>query len=93
MVGQVSTDLTRFLCKLEEIGDCSSPLILSHVSRNDIILGYLSHWQKCKDLGKEWSGALILAAGSSRVGLEREIEPHILDTMRAMDVPVSEWVF
>ena len=66
----------------------SSPLILSHVSRNDVILGYLSHWQKCKDTGQEWTGALILAAGSSRVGLEKEIQPHILDTIRAMDVPV-----
>lgn len=72
---------------MEEV-DSPSPLILSHVSRNDVILGYLSHWQKCKDTGQEWTGALVLAAGSSRVGLEQEIQSHILDTIKAMDVPV-----
>mmetsp|Transcript_12556 Transcript_12556/g.18968 ORF Transcript_12556/g.18968 Transcript_12556/m.18968 type:complete len:384 (-) Transcript_12556:134-1285(-) len=83
----VATDLTRFLQK-QELNQRESPLFLSHVSRNDIILGYLSHWQKCKARGISFRGALILAAGSTRVGKDREIQSHVLDTIKAMDVPV-----
>ena len=85
---QVATDLTRFLHKLED-DVSSSPLILSHYTRNDVILGYLSHWQKCKARGRDWRGALILASGSdSAIGKSRAVHSHIMDTIKAMNVPV-----
>lgn len=85
----MATDLNRFLDRLQR-HDSTSPIILSHMSRNDIILGYLSHWQKCKAKGKHWTGSLVLATGSSRDedGAETEILPHVLETIVAMDVPV-----
>ena len=94
-VTMVATNLTRFLERLEinaanHQDDTKSPLILSHVTRNDIILGYLSHWQKCKALGQEWRGALVLASGSNPnapSGIET-LQPHVLSTILAMDVPV-----
>jgi BioD-like phosphotransacetylase family protein len=76
--------VTRFLYKLEE--DTSlTPVILTHITRNDIILAYLSHWQKCRVRGSEWKGALIVAAGSST---DRSLHHHVLDTIQAMDAPV-----
>jgi BioD-like phosphotransacetylase family protein len=77
------------LQKLEE-DDGKSPLILSHYTRNDVILGYLSHWQKCKARGKPWTGALILATGSEerRIAGDRAVHSHIMDTIKAMNVPV-----
>lgn len=94
-VTMVATNLTRFLERLQinfdkNQDDTKSPLILSHVTRNDIILGYLSHWQKCKALGREWTGALVLASGSNPngpSGLET-LQAHVLSTIVAMDCPV-----
>jgi BioD-like phosphotransacetylase family protein len=82
---QVATDVTRFLDKLEE-GTAQAPVILTHITRNDIILAYLSHWQKCRVRGSEWKGALIVAAGSS--SQDRVLHHHVLDTIQAMDAPV-----
>jgi BioD-like phosphotransacetylase family protein len=94
-VTMVATNLTRFLERLQINFDTNqhgtkSPLILSHVTRNDIILGYLSHWQKCKSLGIEWTGALVLASGSNpNAPSGREtLQAHVLSTIVAMDVPV-----
>lgn len=95
-VTMVATDLTRFLVRLQNNFDTNqhsstkSPLILSHVTRTDIILGYLSHWQKCKALGIEWRGALVLASGSNpNAPSGREtLQAHVLSTIVAMDVPV-----
>ncbi len=61
-------------------------MILTHITRNDIILGYLSHWQKCQLRSSNWKGLLIVAAGTS--GSERSLHHHVLDTIQAMDVPV-----
>lgn len=94
-VTMVATNLTRFLERLQinfekNLDSTKSPLILSHVTRNDIILGYLSHWQKCKALGREWTGALVLASGSNpNAPSGREtLQSHVLSTIVAMDVPV-----
>jgi BioD-like phosphotransacetylase family protein len=94
-VTMVATNLTRFLERLQinfdkNQDDTRSPLILSHVTRNDIILGYLSHWQKCKVLGQKWTGCLVLASGSDVNGPSgREtLQAHVLTTILAMDVPV-----
>jgi len=94
-VTMVATNLTRFLERLQINFDTNqhgtkSPLILSHVTRNDIILGYLSHWQKCKALGIEWTGALVLASGSDKNarGGKETLQAHVLTTIIAMDVPV-----
>jgi BioD-like phosphotransacetylase family protein len=94
-VTMVATNLTRFLERLqinfdENKDNTRSPLILSHVTRNDIILGYLSHWQKCKALGHEWTGALVLASGSNPNGPSgvETLQAHVLSTIVAMDCPV-----
>lgn len=80
--------MTRFLQKLEQ-DEGTSPLILSHYTRTDVILGYLSHWQKCKATGKPWTGALVLAAGSEVGDAKiRMVHSHAMDTIKAMNVPV-----
>jgi hypothetical protein len=40
------------------------PLVVTHVTRNDIILGFLAHAQKLKQDGQPFGGALVCTTNS-----------------------------
>ncbi|CAM9537143.1 unnamed protein product [Scytosiphon promiscuus] len=75
-----ATGLRVFLEKLE----CAppNPLVVTHCTRDDIVLGFLAHAQNCKELGKSFGGALVLT------GLDRRPMTYVEDLLRMHDIPV-----
>jgi hypothetical protein len=54
------TGLRLFVEMLEKDSRRSEfPLVVTHVTRNDIILGFLAHAQKLKQDGQPFGGALV----------------------------------
>ena len=54
------TGLTLFLEKLgSDTRRADFPLVVTHVTRNDIILGFLAHAQMLKKDGHSFGGALV----------------------------------
>lgn len=52
--------LNLFVEKLEELRE--APLIVTHVTRHDIILGFLAHAQRLQNEGLSFTGALVITA-------------------------------
>jgi hypothetical protein len=70
----VTTGLRRFLRRaFEERGSTwRRPLLITHVTRDDLLLGFLAHHQKMMKLqggevggATDWAGAMILSMGAS----------------------------
>ncbi|CAM9433916.1 unnamed protein product [Hapterophycus canaliculatus] len=75
-----ATGLRVFLEKLE----CapSNPLVVTHCTRDDIVLGFLAHAKNCKELGKDFGGALVLT------GLDRRPMTYVEELLKMHDIPV-----
>eukprot|EP00903_Cladosiphon_okamuranus_P012146 g11395.t1 len=75
-----ATGLRVFLEKLE----CAppNPLVVTHCTRDDIVLGFLAHAQNCKELGNSFGGALVLT------GLDLRPMAYVEDLLKMHDIPV-----
>lgn len=66
----VTTGLRRFLRRAFIDGRTTSPLFIAHATRDDLLLGYLAHWQRAGPRGSDWpgdwAGAFVLSTGASR---------------------------
>lgn len=85
-ISMIGTGLNRYLEKVMEASanNFNSPLYVTHVSRSDIILGFVAHSQKCKLEGKEYYGAMILSGPAA----SHSMMPYILDVIKTYDLPV-----
>ena len=80
----IATNLGRFLEKVTEADASSRPLFVTHVSRHDIILGFIAHAQKCKLEGRDYGGAMILSGPVPK----HTVMPYIVDMIKTYDLPV-----
>jgi hypothetical protein len=65
---QVVTDLRRFLNLLEaDAGQQTRTLYMTHCSRDDIILGFLSHCQRMRASGQTNFEAALMLCGHYKV--------------------------
>mmetsp|Transcript_10430 Transcript_10430/g.13224 ORF Transcript_10430/g.13224 Transcript_10430/m.13224 type:complete len:457 (-) Transcript_10430:150-1520(-) len=82
-INLVTTSLTRFLSNLRE--KPSRTLYLCHVTRDDIILGFLGEYQRRKRNGTPSEAALIICGRTKKYNLSKELRDIIgLDE----DIPV-----
>ncbi|CAM9796154.1 unnamed protein product [Laminaria digitata] len=75
-----ATGLRVFLEKLE----CapSNPLVVTHCTRNDIVLGFLAHAKKVKERRGEFGGALVLT------GHDLRPMTYVENLLKLHDIPV-----
>ncbi len=83
-INLVTTSLTQFLVNVRE--KPSRTLYLCHVTRDDIMLGFLSEFQRRKDLGEPFEGALIICGRSGKYELCEELRDMI--TYHTQDAPI-----
>eukprot|EP00611_Tribonema_gayanum_P003995 TRINITY_DN13223_c0_g1_i2.p3 TRINITY_DN13223_c0_g1~~TRINITY_DN13223_c0_g1_i2.p3 ORF type:complete len:126 (-),score=52.13 TRINITY_DN13223_c0_g1_i2:51-428(-) len=76
----VATGLKLFVDKLGALRE--APLIVTHVTRNDIILGFLAHAQRLQQEGHDFNGALVLT------GRQDPVIAYIMEMLSAQDLPV-----
>mmetsp|Transcript_13743 Transcript_13743/g.27408 ORF Transcript_13743/g.27408 Transcript_13743/m.27408 type:complete len:411 (-) Transcript_13743:782-2014(-) len=81
-INLVTTSLGRFLENLRV--KPTRTMYVTHVTRNDIILGYLGEYQRKVAEGKEFEAALVLCGRKPRY----DIFPEIKDMIRSLDAPV-----
>lgn len=69
----VTTGLRRFLRRafIDRLGaKAARPLFIAHATRDDLLLGYLAHWQRAGPRGSDWpgdwAGAFVLSTGASK---------------------------
>jgi phosphate acetyltransferase len=80
----VTSGLRRFLVKLSS-NEYNDTLFVTHASRNDIILGYLSHGQNYEArTGEKFNGGLILTG----VPPVDQPQPYIMDIIKSANLPV-----
>lgn len=75
-INLVTTSLTQFLVNVRE--KPSRTLYLCHVTRDDIILGFLSEFQRRKDLNEPYEGALIICGRAEKYELCEELRDMIM---------------
>ncbi|CAM9220060.1 unnamed protein product [Ectocarpus sp. 13 AM-2016] len=75
-----ATDLHVFLEKLE----CapSNPLVVTHCTRDDIVLGFLAHARNSKERGHSFGGAMVLT------GLDLRPMDYVEELLKMHDIPV-----
>lgn len=81
----VTSGLRRFLAKLAS-NEYNNTLFVTHASRNDIILGFLSHFQtyQARGEGKQFNGGLILTG----VPPVDQPQAYIMDIIKQSMAPV-----
>lgn len=77
----VATGLRLFVEKLQVSAD-PNPLVVTHTTRNDIILGLLAHAHELQRNNKPFQGALVLT------GREGSILDYIHNMLVMQDIPV-----
>ncbi|CBJ30345.1 conserved unknown protein [Ectocarpus siliculosus] len=75
-----ATDLHVFLEKLE----CAppNPLVVTHCTRDDIVLGFLAHARNSKERGHSFGGAMVLT------GLDLRPMDYVEELLKIHDIPV-----
>ncbi|CAM9588386.1 unnamed protein product [Chrysoparadoxa australica] len=76
----VATDVRIFMEKMKIAPEY--PLLVTHATRTDIILGFLAHAQKMKQSGKPFGGALVLTGQTNRP------LDYVEELLEGQDVPV-----
>ena len=74
-INLVTTSLTQFLSNLRE--KPSRTLYICHVTRDDIILGFLGEYQRRKDNGEIFEAALVICGRESKYSLANELRDMI----------------
>jgi len=97
----VTTAVRRFLRKTnwrqQSCGE-RRPLFVTHITRDDIILGFLSHYQRnVRDDGRHgWLGAMVLCRGTTAEATDAPHHDHehnsempdLMHIARAYDAPI-----
>ena len=83
-INLVTTSLTRFLTNLRE--KPTRTLYLCHVTRDDIILGFLGEYQRRKDLNQPFEAALIICGRNNKYSLQDELKDMIV--YHGQDAPI-----
>ena len=78
----VTTSLNRFLENLRD--KPSRTMYVTHVTRNDIILGFLAEHQRKQAEGKSFEAALVVCGRKPRY----DIFPEIKDMVQSLNAPV-----
>jgi dethiobiotin synthetase len=81
----VTTSLTRFLSNLRE--KPTRTLYLCHVTRDDIILGFLGEYQRRKDCDEPFEAALVICGREEKYDLSEELRDMITN-YKDVDVPI-----
>mmetsp|Transcript_5704 Transcript_5704/g.8636 ORF Transcript_5704/g.8636 Transcript_5704/m.8636 type:complete len:394 (-) Transcript_5704:135-1316(-) len=82
----VATGLNVFMERLDHfIRENKRPLMVTHSTRSDIILGFLSYYQKKQIEGIDFEGALVLSGTEKKGHLPSN---YIVDMMKTYRAPV-----
>lgn len=103
----VTTGLRRYLRKTQHRQQNEGerrPLFVTHCTRDDIVLGYLAHFQKNKHeidvrraafgrgarVGSMWLGSMVLCQGENEGVSEDDNHalPYLMDIVKAYDAPI-----
>mmetsp|Transcript_11221 Transcript_11221/g.16990 ORF Transcript_11221/g.16990 Transcript_11221/m.16990 type:complete len:486 (-) Transcript_11221:124-1581(-) len=83
-INLVTTSLTRFLSNMRE--KPSRTLFICHVTRDDIILGFLGEYQRRKKNNLPFEAALVICGRSEKYNLAKELRDMI--DFQDDDVPI-----
>jgi dethiobiotin synthetase len=83
-INLVTTSLTRFLSNLRQ--KPTRTLYICHVTRDDIILGFLGEYQRRKDFKEPFEAALVICGREEKYNLTNELRDMI--DYQDEDVPI-----
>lgn len=88
-INLVTTSLTRFLENLRD--KPTRTLYICHITRDDLILGFMSEYQRRKAKGEEFESALVVCGRKEKYEMIPEVKDMIigLDGAPVMIVPYS----
>ena len=87
-INLVTTSLTRFLENLRD--KPTRTLYICHITRDDLILGFMSEYQRRKAKGEAFEAALVVCGRKEKY----EMIPEVRDMIVGMDgAPVSKYNF